>query len=281
MYVAFNLKKFESMKNPVHMARLTAQTMREIAPRKPVILVPLGSFEDQGPHMPMGDYLLADAMAERIATAATDLGCETYVAPVLPFGGADFFGYMPGAIALSQTTLRAVLEDMLTSLVQHGFDKLIILNGHGGNCTAIHDVTRDIFKKNSVMIPSFYLWRVAATFLPHVVGQKTTHASGGHGANPLTSIGQYLLPDIVKNENRITPEKNKKVWGLDVLDFGVLSMNGVPVSVPLEGDKTATMGVGAGDPYLCTAETGKQLTEMLVEAGVSLVQHMITQKQEI
>lgn len=259
------------------MAKLTAHDMRVVAERQPVVLLPLGSFEDQGPHMPMGDYLLADAMAERIAHVATQQGYETYCAPVLPFGGADYFGYMPGGIALSQTTLRAVLGDMLNSLTRHNFKKIIIINGHGGNCTMIHDATQALLHEKDIMVPSFYLWRVAAALLPSVVGVEQAQLSGGHGANPLTSIGQYLMPELVKSENMIKPDLGKKVWGLDVLDFGTLSLNGVPISVPLEGDKTATQGVGRGNPHLCSAETGKHLTEKLVQAGVDLVRHSVLQ----
>ncbi len=90
---------------------LTGGEARELATRRPVVLLPLGSHEDQGPHAPMGDYLSAERVAELIAGRATAEGAETVVAPVLPFGGADYFGTMPGGIALSQSTLRAVLAD--------------------------------------------------------------------------------------------------------------------------------------------------------------------------
>ena len=54
------------------MGEITAHEMREILPARPVVLLPLGSFEDQGPHAPMGDYLSAERMAELIAERATD-----------------------------------------------------------------------------------------------------------------------------------------------------------------------------------------------------------------
>ena len=93
----------------LRLAEITQGEAKEILPRNPVILLPMGSFEDQGPHAPMGDYLSADAIAERIARRATARGVETMIAPVLPFGGADYFGSMPGGISLTQPTLRAVL----------------------------------------------------------------------------------------------------------------------------------------------------------------------------
>src|ERR1700735_175595 len=94
------------------LAELTGGEMREIVPRRPVILLPLGSHEDQGPHAPMGDYLLAELVANQIAERAFGLGVETLVAPVIPFGGSNYFGSTPGGIALSQTTLRALLMDV-------------------------------------------------------------------------------------------------------------------------------------------------------------------------
>lgn len=263
-----------------HMAHLTASEMREAVARSPVILLPLGSFEDQGPHMPMGDYLLADTVAEKIARKASAAGHEVYIAPVLPFGGTDFFGYMPGGIALSQTTLQAVLQDMLHSLLRHGLTRLIILNGHGGNCAMIHDVTRSILLREQIVIPSFYLWRVAASFLPQVVGADLAAQSGGHGANPLTSIGMSLLPDLVREDRIPQTHADKMAWGLKVSDFGTLDLDGALISIPFEGDCTASDGVGRGDPRLCSAETGARLTEKLVETGVRLVTHVVQQDQK-
>nr|WP_298795186.1 creatininase family protein [uncultured Acetobacter sp.] len=262
------------------MAHLTASEMRDAAARSPVILLPLGSFEDQGPHMPMGDYLLADAVAEKIARKASAAGHEVYVAPVLPFGGADYFGYMPGGIALSQTTLQAVLRDMLESLLRHGLTRLIILNGHGGNCTMIHDVTRSIWLRDDIVISSFYLWRVAASFLPKVIGAEQAAQSGGHGANPLTSIGMHLLPDLVREDLTPQTHQEKSAWGLKVSDFGTLDLDGALISVPLEGNCTASDGVGRGDPRLCSAETGAMLTEKLVETGIKLVEHVLKQDKK-
>src|SRR5580765_8402318 len=136
------------------MGELTGGEAREAAARNPVILLPLGSHEDQGPHAPMGDYLSAERVAERIAERATAQGTETYVAPVLPFGGADYFGTMPMGIALSQSTLRAVLTDMLACLLRHNLTRLIVINGHGGNVQAVHEATQVIYREHKVLIPS-------------------------------------------------------------------------------------------------------------------------------
>src|SRR5271165_3544129 len=123
----------------VRMAELTGGEARERLARRPVVLLPLGSHEDQGPHAPMGDYLSADAIAERIARRAGERGVDTVIAPVVPFGGADYFGAMIGGIALEQATLRAVLTDIFACLARHKLTRVVVINGHGGNVQAIHE----------------------------------------------------------------------------------------------------------------------------------------------
>ncbi len=140
--------------NKLRLAELTATEAREALAENPVILLPMGSHEDQGPHAPMGDYLLADAIAERIAARASTSGTACFLAPVLPFGGADYFGSSPGGIALGQATLRAVIADMLAGLLRQGLTRLVIINGHAGNVQAIHDATQPIWREHKVLIPS-------------------------------------------------------------------------------------------------------------------------------
>src|SRR3954468_20912824 len=104
----------------VHMGTITGGEAREILAAKPIILLPMGSHEDQGPHAPMGDYLLAEKIAELAAIRASQRGVRTLVAPVLPYGGVDWFGPMIGGIALSQSTLTSVITDMVGSLHKTG-----------------------------------------------------------------------------------------------------------------------------------------------------------------
>eukprot|EP01035_Chromulina_nebulosa_P046248 gene46248-62639_t len=116
----------------VHMGTITGGEAREILAGNPVLLLPMGSHEDQGPHAPMGDYLLAEKIAELAAIRASKAGTRTLVAPVLPFGGADWFGSMTGGIAISQATLTTVIAEMVDSLHRNGLTRIIVINGHGG-----------------------------------------------------------------------------------------------------------------------------------------------------
>ena len=257
----------------VHMGTLSGGEAREVLAGNPVILLPMGSHEEQGPHAPMGDYLLAEAIAERIALRATGRGTRTLVAPVLPFGGADFFGSMPGGIALSQATLRAVLVDVFGALLRHGLTRLVVINGHGGNVGPVHDVTSELRRERGVVIPSLYLWRIGCAMLPGIVGADKARAVSSHGADPLTSIAMHLFPERVRADLVPGPAAPRTAMGLDMTGWGTARFEGAEVGVPFEYDATSPSGVGAGDPRLCSAETGAALVEQLTETGARFVAH--------
>ncbi len=120
----------------------------------------------------MGDWMLADALAERIAAGTTERGTRTLMAPTLRFGGADYSGSMPGGIALDQATLRAVIGDVLNCLLRHGLTRIVFISGHGGNVQAIHDATHPIWVERWILIPSLYFWRIGYSLLPGIVGRE-------------------------------------------------------------------------------------------------------------
>jgi creatinine amidohydrolase len=252
------------------LGELTAGEMRLLATERPVILLPLGSHEDQGPHAPMGDYLSAERVAEHIAARATEAGTPTVVAPVLPFGGADYFASMPGGLSLSQATLRAVLTDLFACLLRHDLTRILVINGHAGNVQAIHDTTQPIWLERGIMIPSLYLWRVGYGLLPGILGADVAKRASGHGADPLTSVAMHLFPDLIRPDLVPTPTVPGIVNGMQISGFGTASFEGVEIAVPLEVEQIAPNGVWGGDPRLSSPETGAALVEKLTAIGARL-----------
>jgi creatinine amidohydrolase len=262
--------------NPqVHMGTITGGVAREILAKNPVILLPMGSHEDQGPHAPMGDYLLAEKVAELAACRASERGVPALVAPVLPFGGADWFSPMIGGIALSQATLTSVITDMVASLHGTGLTRLIVINGHGGNVGPIAEVARNLYHRDGTLLPSLYLWRIAYGLLPGVVGKDTAVKVSGHGADPLTSLGLHLFPELMRPD--LIPEgkplKRDPTLDLPFTGLGTASFEGAEVGMPNQYDEIYTLGVGPGDPKLSSAETGVALAEKLTEVCARFIAH--------
>jgi creatinine amidohydrolase len=259
----------------VRMADITGDEARALYPTNPVILLPMGSHEDQGPHAPMGDYILAEKMAELIALRATAEGTRTVVAPVLPFGKGDFFGPMIGGIALSAATFRALLDELFKELLRHKLTKLVVINGHGGNVNVINEATRAVMHAGGPVIPALYLWRIAYAEMPKLLGAEKAKAVSSHGADPLTSLCMHLFPDRIRADLVPAPREGAKptALGLPFNGWGSLNFEGAEVTVPLEYDVVSPNAVGTGDPRLCSAESGKLIAERLTEIGARFCRH--------
>jgi creatinine amidohydrolase len=262
----------------VHMGTLTGGEGRALYADNPVILLPMGSHEDQGPHAPMGDYLLAEKIAEIAALRATEMGTRTVVAPVVPFGGEDYFGSMIGGIALSEATLTAVISDMVASLHRHKLSRIIVINGHGGNVGPIATVTREVFRRTGMIIPSLYLWRIAYGMLPGIVGAVARDGLGFFRADPLTSIGLELFPDILRPDMIPpgNPLKRNAALDLPYISLGAASFEGAEIGLPTEYDDVYHSGVGNGDPNLCSKETGAALVDQLTAVVARFAAHFAT-----
>lgn len=254
------------------MGRLTGSDARKIMKANPVILLPMGSQEDQGPHAPMGDYLLAERIAELAAQRAHRDGVPTYVAPVLPYGGDDFFRPAIGGMVLEHSTMTAVLTDTVCSLLDNGLNRVVIVNGHYGNTNPIVLATRKIYRDRGIVVPNIYLWEAAYGMLPDIVGADEAAKRSGHGADPLGSVCLHLMPDLFRKEH--VPErkalKTDPLLGLPFLTAGRVRLGDIPIGIPNEYSDTFNDGVADGDARLCDPRTGAELTNRLGTAIAEL-----------
>ncbi len=251
----------------VRLQDLTASALDALLPNRPVILLPLGSQEDHGPHQPMGDFVLADMLAERIARRAQGAGTPCLVSPTLPFGVADYFGSSPGGMALAPESFRRILTDLLDGLRCHGLNRIVILNAHGGNMPVIHEVTLALRKAENVVVPSFYLWKIARQLMEK---RSVKSARFGHGAEPLLSLNMALRPGCVRPG--AVPVEGGELLGLKVKDFGALDFEGLSVEAPLEFNAVPKPAIKAAWAEGSGA-LGEALAEELVEVAARFVAH--------
>jgi creatinine amidohydrolase len=255
----------------IRMAELTSEEARQNLTEETVVLLPMGSLEDQGIHAPMGDYLAADLVAIEIAKTARAAGVATFVAPVIPFGGRDFFDSSHGGISVSHSTLAAIIDDIFACLTRHGIRKIMIVNGHGGNVPVITEVALRWRHKAGLFVPSMYLWQVAYGLLPGLIGKEKALKSSGHGGDPLTSVGLHFYPDLLRDDLMRPAPMGAKVKGLDVSSFSTLRYDGVNFQAPIEALEATETGAYNCDPTLSSAETGSKLVMRLAEIGSGFV----------
>ncbi len=260
------------------LAEMTSTAFAQAAVSNPVILLPLGSHESHGSHLPMGDYLLADVLAGRIAAAASAAGVPSFVAPCLPFGVADYFGSVPGGLAISAASFRQILDELLAGLLRHGLTKIIILNGHGGNVPVIHEVTLAVRNQHGVVVPSFYLWKIARDLMQQRLGPASAERFG-HGAEPLLSLTMALRGDFVRPAEVSTGQAGT-LLGLPVSGFGTLAFAGVGIDAPVEFDLMPQDATATAWP-LGSVELGAEVADALVDLGARFVAHVAGVSQPV
>ena len=232
------------------------------------VLLPLGSTETHGPAAPMGDFLLAEAVALRIAEAAGD----ALVAPALPFGGADVFADTPGALSLGTDVLAAALGEMLAALHRHGARRIVLVNGHGGSVPAIETATRLLRERTGRAVPALHLWRVASALLPALGADPR---AAGHGGDPVLSVALHLLPESCRPALLAPRAPAGRVAGLPVSGFGTAALpDGTEIALPATIEEIAPGGVAAADPRGCSAELGARIVARLAAAGALLLDRM-------
>lgn len=248
---------------------LSQMTFREFAERiaeDPVILVPLGSQEEQGPTAPMGDYMLTEALAARVAERA-----DAIAAPTLPFGYADYFRPVPGGIQLKAQTFCLMLRDVLDNFLDHGMQRLVIFNGHSGNAPLIDQVTRQVRRDTQVIVPSINVWRLHTPQVWQEAYGVAANKGFGHGAEPMGSVYAHLYPELVRSDLLEAPGNGKRFMGFETAGFAGVKFRGIDIAMPLDVTDLTDNGIVNGDPAMASAEAGRRLSEHIVETTAAFI----------
>ena len=113
------------------------------------IIVPIGSTEQHGPNGLIGtDHLDAEFVSKGVGD---EIGC--LVAPTLTIGMSQHHLGFAGSITLRPSTLIALVGDVVTSLMKHGFERFLFINGHGGNVATVTAAFDEIYAASSMRGP--------------------------------------------------------------------------------------------------------------------------------
>ncbi len=233
-------------KNPLEIQHLTAADWRQ-SPFEKVIL-PLGSLESHGGHLPFGtDALTAWLLALDIAARVPRTG----VLPPLNYGVSEHYRDFSFTVTVQFETQTAFLRDILESVYREGIRKVFILNGHDGNIAPIEVASRSA----KVAHPDFKIvsldawWMTIGGLLPKDFFAVWNGL--GHGGEGETSICLELFPELC--------------------DFSRAA--GVVPQLPKNLDvkwlfKELTSTGATGDPTKGSAAKGKKMRQVLVDAMV-------------
>ena len=242
--------------------RMSWQEAKAAFLEKPVILIPLGSQEQHGPQCPMGDYRITEQAANKIAE-----GSEAFVTPAIPFGYSETFRNFPGTITLRHETLSFLVEDVCVSLLRHGIDHLVIMNGHGGNAPTLTHVVRQLRAEWGLLIPVFTPLRMITPALQKELFPDLPEPLG-HGGDPMGSLNLHLWPEDVDMARAVAP--NTTFRGHEFTKAGALKLNDTTVDFFFDMDDFSADGV-VSTATASQAEIGRRMMERIVAYGIEFV----------
>jgi creatinine amidohydrolase len=162
-----------------------------------LVVWPLGAIEQHGPHLPAGtDTITVEHLVRHAAERAAQ-ALPIVVAPTLPFGSSHHHLPFGGTMSLGSEAYYRTVCDLMESLIQGGFTRFFLINGHGGNDEILQLVARDLALKHPVSIAAASYWTVAWDALialdAHVECRLPGHAGKFETSNILA-----LRPDLVR-----------------------------------------------------------------------------------
>jgi len=225
---------------------LTSPDVNEAGEKGLVAILPIGSIEVHGPHMPTGTdsitvYDIAELAAEKEEAVVLPPFCYAYVPENRHF---------PGTISLTAKTLLSLLEEVCDEIARNGFKKILIVNGHGGNNAILRVFLRDSLtkRKDYTLYAMIEPWAPFGELIPRLSEGRTV----GHACELETSVGLYLFENLVKMGNI----KREAELGSTNLPKGI--------ETPVDWQAYA-LELYLGDPRLATKEKGKMLVDKLVD----------------
>lgn len=253
----------------VRLGKMTWPEVKARLQETDVVLLPTGAIEQHGPHLPLDtDIAIAEALAVRIAQAVSE-DVKAVVAPSLPVGASAPSMAYPGSLTLDEVTLLAVWEQIVKGLLHHGFKKVIIVNGHGGNRALLGILMSRIHRQTG----AFLAMMMSISVQPGLVRELVEAESGqwGHACEIETSLalalGLRAEMGLAVNEVVEVPPQLADYWPYNAPK--------VPITFSQPYDDWAASGWQGvmGDARLASLEKGQRLLEAAVAAGAQLVRN--------
>jgi creatinine amidohydrolase/Fe(II)-dependent formamide hydrolase-like protein len=223
-----------------------------------VALLPVGSVEQHGPHLPLdADAFDAQHLALKVAEACKDP--KPLVLPLIPYGVSYHHEDFSGTITISPDTLSQLVYEIGMSAARHGVTKLIIINGHGGNSPALHFAAQMINRDAHI----FTCVDTGETSDPDIEALAET-PNDVHAGEIETSTTLAVRPELVrlKSARKFIPRFSSRY-----LDFTSKRSVGWYARVA----KISPSGV-LGDPTKASPEKGKKMWDLMVKNLVELVE---------
>ncbi|PYI89692.1 MAG: creatininase [Verrucomicrobia bacterium] len=224
------------------------------------VVFPVAALEQHGGHMP----LFTDSMllGEIIRRAAEKLDDHVLFAPLLWLGNSDHHLDFPGTLSAPPRTYLDLLNGLLENFIQHGFRRLVFINGHGGNDVpgkqTVFEARQRHRDRNDLLLLFATYWQLGGK--PWEVDARIQQRQMGHACEWETSMMLRIAPNLVG-----------PLEELDLVEFG----NAFEPAARGWITKDRTVPGHIGDPRHATAEKGEALFRVFTDDVIHLLEGVV------
>jgi creatinine amidohydrolase len=230
-------------------------------------MLPIAATEQHGAHLPLAtDRMIAEHFAEQLHRAVPD---QVLILPAVGIGCSDHHMQFPGTLTLSHQTFMVQVEEIVKSIIHHGFSKIILLNSHGGNQGVGQVLVEKLgyaYTDCEIVMTSW--WQIAREEL--IALNETGFGGVGHAGEFETSLMMLISPALVRSD-KISKGENQPVF-----DWGKADLLRGPAASYYRTMKQLTPNGIFGDPRAASSEKGERITEVVVPRLLKIVQDLNT-----
>ena len=223
------------------------------------VIIPLGSLECHGRHMPLG----TDTMIPNKITDVLEPLTDALIAPTMPYGSTDYLSVFPGTVSLGPEVLYDVMYRILDGLRKHGAKRFVILNGHGGNNPVLDRLSVAMQEKGCILAQMNW-WIMVWDLVPDWDGNSPWR--GGHGGAEETAAVMAIDENLIDKD--AIGDLHLKSLSEDLPFSGLASIRFKGVDIPMRRfsrDVTDNGWVGNDHPKYATREWGEQMINATAE----------------
>lgn len=244
--------------------------IREAVAANRVAVLPVGTIEQHGPHLPLATDVLTSSEMSRLAVERNP--GRAMLLPPVSYSFNEHHMDFPGTIAVGGETIIRYVTDIGKSLARHGFRKILLVNGHGSNVPFLDIAARNITNETEAICAMVSWWSLIPKALFAELRESEKPGGMAHGCELETSALLHLRPDLVQMD------KARKDINFAATEFFYWDLE-APAPIQFQEwfsrySKTGTVG----DPTLATAAKGKRFVEAAVDRLCALLDEFLARE---
>ena len=226
----------------------TSDDFKMISENVNTIIIPIGSLEAHGHHLPLGTDIFSPRLfCEKVNEK---IGYKIWIAPEIPYGQSYDLSMYPGTVTMPSEVMAEYVYHVGKSFYENGLKNIVFLNGHGGNITALSLAAERLVPLGAVVMTINWWLDFSADILTITEGQ-------GHAGEDETSAVLYYKEELVQMDKAMKSPINQVI----------------PVRFKDRG-KTIFQDALTGDATLATKEKGEEIFNLLEDKIIDRIEIM-------